>query len=327
MRPAAEAAGVPAAPNRRRERPSPGLQATGAAVALLFAAPLAYLVVRNLRDPVFWGVVTSRAALVPLLKSVLLAGAVAGGATVIGTAAAWFVARTDVPARRLWRVLLPLPLVIPSFIGAFVLLAAFAPGGLLEVALRPLGLQPGSLRGFWGSFTVLTLFTYPYVYLLAQARFRQLPPSLEESARLLGRGPLGTFFTVVVPQARSAILAGSLLVFLYTVSDFGVVQLLRYNTLTRSIYATRLFDRPASLALSLLLALLALGVVALERAVAGRRTVRSPRGTRPLEMRLGGWRPAAFAFLGGLVTLSLIVPVGVLAWWAVRGAARGAPRT
>src|SRR6185503_19665396 len=95
---------------------------------------------------------------------------------------------------------------------------------------------------YTGAFTVLTLLTYPYVYLPVAARLRQLPAAMEESARLLGRGPLAVFATVVLPEARAAIAAGGLLVFLYVLSDFGAVQLLRYDTLTRAIYANRLID-------------------------------------------------------------------------------------
>ena len=57
----------------------------------------------------------------------------------VGTTAAWLVSRTDLPGRRVLRLLLPLPLVLPSFIGAFALIAAFARGGLLERLLGPLG--------------------------------------------------------------------------------------------------------------------------------------------------------------------------------------------
>ena len=298
-------------------------------MALVFAAPFLYLVARNLSDPgEAWSALSSGNAWGPLGRSVLLAVLVSASATVVGAGAAWLVARTDVPGARAWRVLLPLPLVMPSFIGAFVLVAAFAPGGLLEAALRPLGggRLPG-IGGLWGSFLALTLFTYPYVYLPARARFRRLAPSLEESARLLGRGSWSTFWRVVLPQSRGAILAGTLLVFLYSVSEFGVVQLMRYDTLTRSIYATRFLDPARSFALSLQLGLLAVAVVVAERAVArggGLERSVSQRDHRTMVLSLGRWRAAAVASLTALVGLALALPVGVLTWWAVRGAVRGA---
>ena len=85
------------------------------------------------------------------------------------------------------------------------------------------GVDPVRPEGFGGAWLVLTLFTYPYVLLPVAARLAALPPSLEESARLLGRRPFAVFRTVVLPQAWGAIAAGTLLVFLYTVSDFGAV--------------------------------------------------------------------------------------------------------
>lgn len=309
-----------------RRRAAWWLTTAAATVAALFAAPFLYLLIRNLSEGgSFWSFLTTARAIGPLVRSVVLAAAVSVAATLVGTAAAWLVTRTDLPGRRAWRVVLPLPLVIPSFIGAFVLLAAFAPGGLLEVVLQPFGVERlHSVQGFWGSFIVLTLFTYPYVYLPTAARLRQLPSSLEESARLLGRTPAAVFRTVVLPQTRAAILAGMLLVFLYTVSDFGVVQLMRYDTLTRVIYSTRLIDRVTSLTLSLQLGVLALAVVAAERAVtSGTRALRGPRGTRPLRVALGRWKVAGLGAMTLLVALALAAPVGVMAWWAARGVLRG----
>jgi iron(III) transport system permease protein len=296
----------------------PWLVLVSVLVAGVFAAPFAYLVVRALgQGRALASVWTSRAALEPLARSLVLAVAVVVAATALGVAAAWLVARTDLPGRRAFAALLPLPLVIPSFIGAFVVLAAFSRGGVLDRLFGWGGLR---LEGFWPSFVVLTLFCYPYVYLPVAARLKALPASLEESARLLGRRPLVAFFTVVLPQARASVAAGSLLVFLYVVSEFGVVQLFRYDTLTRVIYATRLFERDRSLALTLLLAAIALGVVAAERVSARRATAAGGRAGRGgLVVPLGRWRAPALSFLVAVVMLALGVPVGVLVFWVVRG--------
>jgi iron(III) transport system permease protein len=298
-------------------------------VACLFATPLAYLAIRGLGEggtvAAAWA---SGATLGPLARTLALGVSVAGASAVLGTALAWLVARTDLPGRRTARLLLPLPLVMPSFIAAFALLAAFAPGGLLSGLLEPLGVERlPAFEGFWGALYVLTLFTYPYVYLPVAARLGQLPASLEESARLLGRSPAAVFRTVVAPQAAGAVWAGSLLVFLYTISDFGAVQLLRYETLTSSIYASRVFDRTAALAQSLLLGLLAVAVVAAERsATRGGSPGRLAAGRRSLRVPLGRWRTPALALVAGVIGLALAAPVGVLAFWAVRGLLAGSAR-
>jgi iron(III) transport system permease protein len=310
--------------------------AAGAVVACLFATPLAYLAVRGMSAggalAAAWG---SGATLVPLGRTLVLGVSVAAASAVLGTTLAWLVARTDLPGRRLARLLLPLPLVMPSFIAAFALVAAFAPGGLLAGLLEPLGVgRLPAFEGFWGALYVLTLFTYPYVYLPVAARLGRLPASLEESARLLGRGPAAVFRTVVAPQAAGAVWAGTLLVFLYTISDFGAVQLLRYQTLTGSIYASRVFDRTGALAQSLLLGLLAVAVVAAERSVvrrwgglgAGRPGRLAAGSGRSLRVPLGRWRAPAVALVAGVVGLALAAPVGVLAFWAVRGLLAGSTR-
>ncbi len=302
------------------------LTAAAGATAVGFSAPLAYLLWRALSQP---GPIVNRWLAAEtagaLGRSLLLATTVTLATVVLGTALAWIVARTDTPGRRVWELLLPLPLVVPSFIGAFALLAAFAPGGLLDRALAGLGLPgPGELRGFPGAFAVLTLFTYPYVFLPVVARLRQLPASHEESARLLGRSSMATFFTVVLPQTRGAVLAGGLLVFLYTISDFGAVQLLRYDTLTRTIYAARVFDRTGALAASLLLGLLAVAVVGLERRASRSSRAATPAsGARHLTLALGRWRPVVLALLIGVLGLALLGPVATLGYWALRGVGDG----
>ncbi|MBW3663788.1 MAG: iron ABC transporter permease [Actinobacteria bacterium] len=298
-------------------------------VALLFAAPLGFLVIRNLsRGGDFVRLATSPATLGPLARSLLLGITVTIAAAVIGTLSAWLVVRTDVRGARLWRVLLALPLVIPSFIGAFSLLAAFAPGGLIEGALAPLGVaRLPEFRGYAAASFVLTLLTFPYVYLPVAARLDQLSPSLEESARLLGRRPLEVFTSIVLPQIRGAVLAGSLLVFLYTISDFGAVQLLRYDTLTRAIFETRVFDSATSLTLSLQLGLLAILIAASERGITKGPTVSAgPRAVRGLRLELGRWRAVATAVVAATVGLALLAPVAVLTFWSVRGLVRGSGR-
>jgi iron(III) transport system permease protein len=293
--------------------------AVAALVALAFAAPLAFLLSHNVtRGAALVDTLASRRTLEPLSRTLLLATTVAAAAAVVGTALAWLATRTDLPGRRAVRVLAPLPLVMPSFVGATSLLAAFARGGLVDEVLGVDRLP--TVDGYWGAFWVLTLFTYPYVYLPVAARLGGLPPSLEESARLLGARPWQMFRTVVLPQVSGAVWAGALLVFLYAVSDFGAVQLLRYDTLTREIYASRLLDRDLSLALGLILALVALAVVAGERAVGRRRPVTAaPGARRSLQVPLGRWRWPAFGLVVVVLGNALAAPMSVLAYWAGRG--------
>lgn len=308
---------------RRGHRRAPtGLVVAALVIGILFTGPLAYVVVQNIQHgadlpAILWNEDTVR----PLLRSLGLATTVSITTALIGTGLAWLVTRTDVYGRRLFAVLAPLPLVFPSFVGATALISGFATGGLLDDLVSPLGIGLPELSGFGGAWFVLTLFTYPYVYLPVAARLRHLSRSVEEGARLLGRRPGSVFVTVVVPQISTAISAGTLLVFLYTVSDFGAVQLLRYDTVTRAIFANQLADQATSFALALLLAVVALVVVIAEQRLVRRHppvTARSPG--RGLQIRLGRWRAAASLLVGGLLSLALVGPVASLLQWVIVGA-------
>lgn len=290
---------------------------------MLFALPAIFVLVRALQLGAGRSAVLAD-ALGPFGRTVLLASAVCVSACGLGTGLAWLTTRTDVAGRSLWQIVLILPLVLPSFVGAAAFQAALAPGGLLHAMLDLIGIATPRLRGFWPAWVLLTLLTYPYVLLPTSARLRSLRPTLEESARLLGSSPLRTFTSVTLPQIRSSILASGLLVFLYTVSEFGAVQLLGYDTLTRVIFATRLSDRATSFVSAAVLLALAVVVSGVERRT--RRTDRVDDRARLREqtpVRLGRMMPIAVGFLSLVVLAGFVGPVASLAVWATRGLADG----
>jgi iron(III) transport system permease protein len=299
-------------------RPSRGLAGVSLAIGLVFAGPLLYLAYRavtvgnDASDVIF-----SSSTAGPLLRTLLLGVTVSAATAVLGTSLAWLTVRTDLPLRGLWRLLVPIPLAIPSFVGAAALIAAFARGGLVDELLGVDRLP--RVEGFAAAFLVLTLLTYPFVYLPVAARLSALPASLEEGARMLGRSPASVFRTVVLPQASPAIWAGALLVFLYCLAEFGAVQLLRYDTLTRAIYSARLVPE-VSVPLSLLLGLVAVAVVATERRIGRSRLVTdAPRHRAPVVVALHRWRWPSLVFVAGVTLLALGAPIVVLAHWALRG--------
>ncbi len=293
-------------------------------VAVVFLIPAIYVAVRVLQLGDDLGGELQE-ALGPLGRTLVLAGSVATTAAVLGTALAWLVERTDLPGARAWRLVLLLPLALPSFVGAAALITALTPGGLISDALGVVGLDgPRRVRGFVPTWLVMSGFTYPYVLLSVQARLASLRPSLEESARLLGRSAWQVFRTVTLPQLRSSILAGSLLVFLYSVSEFGAVQLLGYDTLTRVVYASRISDRSASFTAGALLIVVAFVVVAAERRLRSGDTVdERARARQRVVVPLGRLRLPALALVAGVVLATLVVPITSLGVWAARGVSGG----
>ena len=278
--------------------------------------PLGHLVLRasEAGDPL--AMVTSDRVLRFLWGTVRLAVAVTAFTLVVGVGLAWLVERTDLPARRLLGLAAALPLVVPTYVGALALEAAFGPRGLL--------IEVPGLVGFWGVTAALGLSTYPYVYLLARAALARADPALEEAARALGDRSPAVFRRVILPQLRPAAAAGGLLTFLYVLSDFGAVSILQYDTLTRGIfleYRSLTGDRAPAAVLGVVLVALTLAAIGAERLLRGRPVaVRAAAGTRPARLLpLGRWRlPAAGAVLA-VVAAGLLVPVGVVVYWASVG--------
>nr|WP_219974828.1 iron ABC transporter permease [Rubrobacter xylanophilus] len=307
--------------------PPPAVLLPALLVAAAMLLPPAYLVIRALeRGPGEAAEVFSDPETLAVLgRSALLAGAVTAAAVAVAVPLAWLTVRTDLPGRRTWAVLAALPLVIPSYVGGFVLVSALGPRGMLQGMLEPLGMERlPEIYGFPGAALALTLFTYPYVLLTARSALRGVDPALEEASRNLGHGPWETFFRVTLPQMRPGIAAGAILVALYTLSDFGVVSLLQYDTFSREIYIQyrSAFDRTPAAVLGLMLVTLAAAVLALEGRTRGRAAYhRSSAGAArpPAVVRLGRWRWPALFFCGAVVTLALAAPVGVLLFWLVRG--------
>ena len=225
----------------------------------------------------------------------------------VGTLAAWFVERTDLPCRRLFAILVVIPLGIPDFVVSFGWRGVFP-----------------SIGGFWAAVLVMTLAVYPLVFLPVAASLRAADPAQEEVARSLGLGRLQTFWTVTVGQARTAIFGGAILVGLVVLAEFGAFEILGYQTLTTEIYSEFQvgFNEPAACALSLILVLLGGLLLASEDTVRGRgRTSRLGAGAaRPIRpVALGRARLPALAGAALLVVLALGVPVGAIVYLIIQG--------
>ena len=307
-------------------RPPLVLLVLGLAIGLASALPALYLVVAVVDDfaAALDAVTTSRTVGL-ITRSLGLAAAVTAAAVAIAVPLAWLTVRSDLPGRRAWATLATLPLVIPSYIGAYLFVSALGPRGALA---NLLGVELPSIYGFAGAFLVLTLFTYPLVLIPLRSALRRMDPSLEEAARVMGRGQREVFRTVVLPQLAPAIGAGSVLVALYTLSDFGAVSIMRFNSFTRDIYIAFQsgFGRTEAAALGMVLVLVMLVLFAVyARVRAARALHRSTPGTpRPLEpVRLGRWRWPALGFCATIVGIALVLPVGVLAYWATKQVSSG----
>jgi iron(III) transport system permease protein len=298
-------------PRRRSGRDWP-LVALSAVIALGLLAPLA-LIALDARSAGWEEIhrVLFRARSAMLLRHTVVLGViVAAFAGTIGTGAAWLTERTALRARRVWTVLLVLPVAIPDFVVGYAW-HSFAP------RLNPL----------LGASIVMTLGTYPLVYLPVAAALRRADPAMEEAAHSLGVGRLATFRRVTLPLIRPAVLGGCVLVVLTVISEFGAFEILRYQTFTTEIFTEFQFDSQAAGALSIPLVCLGLLALFVEGIVPRRTTARLAPRRAVTPARLGRMTFPVLVALGGLVTLGVGVPVGTIVYWIAQSQHTTLPAT
>lgn len=293
------------------------LTRAGAVAAVTVALlPLAYLVVRSAEvggERLLREVLSPRVAVLAG-RSLALAGLVGVACVVVGLGLALLVTRTRVPLRRALAVLAALPLAVPSYVAAYAWVAVAD------------GWGGARFDGFWAAVVVLTLYTYPYVFLPVAAALAGADPAPEEVARSLGRTPAQTFREVTLPQLRPALASGFLLAALYVLSDFGAVSILRVDTFTRAIFTafSSGFDRVGALGLSNVLVLLSLVLIlaGADRNRSRARYARSSTARPPARVGLGRATLPALAAALGVLAPALGVPAAALLRWGAAGASR-----
>ena len=316
-------------PSSTRRLPSP-LTVVSGAIAVVLIVPLTWLVVEAVTvDPDrAVDLLVSRQTADIVFNSALLMICVTACSILVGVPLAYLTVRTDLPFRRFWSVAVALPLVIPSYVGAFAFVSAFGPQGEFHSLLAPIGINRiPEVYGLSGAVLVITLYTYPYVYLTTRAGLLSFDTRLIEAAQTLNRSRWTAFWTVVFPQIRPSIAAGSLLAALYAVSDFGTPAIMRLPVFTRQIYVEyNAFGSDYAALLSLQLLGLVVLVLLLERLVSTDQPIRGDdtdhTGSR---IRLGAWRWPAMLLPVVVTVAAIVLPVWILLLWLGQagGGARG----
>ncbi len=297
----------------RYRAPPIGLAATAVIPVFLIALPVLYLVLRAGQVGLagVWTELARARTLGLLLNTVVLAASVTLCSTVIGVAVAWAVERTALPGRGAWRVMAGLPLAVPAFVSSYTWSSL-----------------SGAFEGMAGAIFILSLSSYPLVYLPVAAALRGIDSSLEDVSRSLGSGVRKTFIRVILPQLQPALGAGALLVLTHMLAEFGALSLLRVQTFTTAIFESYQlqFDNASAALLSVVLMALCLPAAYAEMRVRGSASLlRVGRGSArvvPLA-GLGHWKLPVLASLLTLVAAALAVPAVTLVYWLVQGQSLG----
>ena len=293
-------------------------------VVIATVAPLLYLVFRAAEaDGAMMRDVILRARNLDLLVNTIgLAAAVVVSSIVVALPLAWLTTSTDLRGRFAVTVIALLPLAAPGYVLAYGLLSLSSPVGPLAELF---GVTFARFSGFWGALVTLTIYNSPFMFLNLRAALLERNPTLSEAARSLGAGPIRRFTRVTLPQLWPAVLSGTLIVALYVFGDFGVVSLMRFETISYAIFLQYLaaFDRVYAAWLALMLIGFAVALLAVEFIVLRDFTItRSARTTRPASKRtrLGVWKWPAYAFVAGVLVFSTLVPNSVFLYWLARRA-------
>ena len=313
----------PLFPGRRMPAARIVFSALGLAIGVLMLLPLIWLVMRALQADMatVWSMLTRPRTLQLLVNTMALVGGVLVLATAMALPLAWLVSRTDLKGRGLVNLLAVIPLAVPGYVMAYALIGLSGNFGFLN---QTFGFTIPRLQGWSGATLALSLYTFSYIYLNLRAAFSGLDQSIEDSARSLGATPREVFWRVTLPHLLPALMAGWLVVGLYTIGDFGAVALMRYEVFSYAIYLqySAAFDRIYAAWLALILIAIALSVVWWESKLReGARYARTGSGTgartrlhrlSPLGQLLG------WAFVVVVVLASVGLPVAVLSFWMLR---------
>jgi iron(III) transport system permease protein len=222
-------------------------------------------------------ILSSRFYLNGLTNSLMIAAASAISTALIGVPFAFCLARLPIGGKPVLLALAALPLVLPSFVGAYALVLLFGRAGLVTGMLQSIGIPFDSIYGAKGIIVVYTLTLYPYVVLPVTAAFKSIDQSVEEAAQNLGSSRARMLRTVTLPLVVPSILAGALLVFIEALENFGVPFVLAEDKTILSVEAYKLFvgettDNPASAGvLGVLLVVCTVAALLIQRRMLSRR--------------------------------------------------------
>ena len=258
-----------------------------------------------------------------LLSTLRLAAGVLTVAGVLGVSLAWLNLNYDYPGRRWLDWAVVLPMAMPAYILAFILLGIFGIGGPVQTALGEwvgAGYTHRDIRSGVTLALVLGFAFYPYVYVLMRAAFQMQGVELMEAARSLGRSPTAAWWRATLPAARPALAMGLALTLMETLSDFGAVSVFGYETFTTAIYRewTGNYRPHIAAQLASILLLLTLSALWLERAARRRASYEQKLQRRVMRRPLSATK-GALALAGVLLTLGIgfFLPLAQLAVWTV----------
>ncbi|TFB18873.1 iron ABC transporter permease [Filobacillus milosensis] len=259
-------------------------------------------------------------------NSLILVVAVGVLSAIVGSSLAWIISAYQFPLRNFFQWGLILPLAIPPYIGAYTYHGIINYTGVIQTTLRnqfgvTVDQQYFDIMNMPGTIFIFVIFLFPYVFTITKAFLARQSTSLIENARLLGSNPWKIYFKIVLPLARTSIVAGVSLVILEVLNDYGVVKYYGIQTFTTAIFQTwfGLGDLASAIKLSGTLMLIILGLLIAERVLRGRKrfsfTTTKVKLLKPVQLK-GVSKWVAFSYATTVFAVAFIIPFIQLIYWA-----------
>lgn len=244
------------------------------------------------------------------------------GAIVIGTALALLFERTDLPGRRVLRLVALSPLLVPPFVGAIAWVGIAGPTSPMNIWWRGLTGEPlWSIYGGDGVVFLLTVHSYPIALLIVTAAIKRIPADLEQAARISGASAIRALGTVTLPLVRPALLAAFTLIAVSNLADFGIPSIIgtpeRFVTLSTLVYRylqSGTVESPLEVVATIGVVLLAIALLALvaEVLISRRRVELDASSSPPQRLPLGVARPVVAVVAWGFVLALTLLPLVAL---------------
>ena len=214
-------------------------------ILILFLAPILVILLSVFSDySENWQHIYNYVLADYVINSIILVAGVSVLVMTIGTVTAWIVTNYSFFGKKFFEWGLILPLAIPPYILAYTFTGLFDSYGTVnEIARNLFNLQANvtvfpNIRNIYGAIIVFSFTLYPYVYLICRTAFLNQSRSMFEVGRTLGLSNTSIFFRLALPIVRPALIAGTMIVAMETLSDFGAVDHFAVSTFTTGIFRT-----------------------------------------------------------------------------------------
>jgi len=255
-----------------------------------------------------------------LFNSLKVTIAVTIGAVILATPLAYIMTTVKMKGKLYLQILILISMMAPPFIGAYSWILLLGRNGVITNFFQNIfGITTPDIYGFTGILLVLTLQLTPLIYMFLMGAFKNIDSSLLEAAESMGYVGLKKITKIILPLLTPTVLAGSLLVFMRALADFGTPMLIGegYMTLPVLIFNEFISEMGGNdgfaAAISVIVIILALTVFLVQKYISNRKSYYMSALNPIEEKKVKGWKNFfAHLYVYGFLSLAILPQIYVI---------------